>query len=118
MADHSPAHYAGNFSGLAANYSAYRPDYSESVLSALLGLFEKPSGELDFVDVGAGTGIWTRMVNERGIKTSTAVEPNLDMFRFSKTGADATSAAIRAARSFTSKTKVNKNKKMPKTTAL
>ena len=81
MAVHSPVHSAGNFSGLAGDYSAYRPDYSGSVLSALLGLFEKPSGELDFVDVGAGTGIWTRMVNERGTKTSTAVEPNLDMFQ-------------------------------------
>ena len=29
--------------------------------------------------------------------------PNMDMFRFSKTGADSTSAAIRAARNFTQK---------------
>jgi len=32
--------------------------------------------------------------------------PNLEMFRFSKTGADITSAAIRAARSYTSKNKI------------
>jgi len=81
LANHSPVLSAGDFSGLAADYSAYRPDYSESVLTALLGLLEKPIGELDFVDVGAGTGIWTRMVNEKGTKTTTAVEPNLDMLQ-------------------------------------
>ena len=32
--------------------------------------------------------------------------PNMDMFRFSKTGADSTSAAIRAARSYTQKNRI------------
>ena len=32
---------------------------------------------------------------------------NLEMFRFRKTGADSTSAAIRAARSYTSKNKIH-----------
>ena len=70
---------AGDFSGLASDYSQHRPDYCPSVLNALLGLLEKPVGEIDFVDVGAGTGIWTRMVNERGVRSVIAVEPNDDM---------------------------------------
>jgi ubiquinone/menaquinone biosynthesis C-methylase UbiE len=68
-----------DFTGLAEDYSAYRPAYSESVLDALLGLVGKPVMEIDFVDVGAGTGIWTRMVARRHPASITAVEPNDDM---------------------------------------
>ena len=70
---------AGDFTGLAKDYSQHRPDYCPSVLNALLGLIDKPTGEIDFVDVGAGTGIWSRMVQKSGVKSVTAVEPNDDM---------------------------------------
>lgn len=70
---------SGDFTGLAKDYSQYRPDYCPSVLNALLGLLQKPVGEVDFVDVGAGTGIWTRMVQNKGVRSATAVEPNDDM---------------------------------------
>lgn len=69
----------GNFTGLAGDYSRNRPDYSASVLSALLGLFDRPTSAVDFVDVGAGTGIWTRMVAARNVRSTIAVEPNEDM---------------------------------------
>ena len=76
-----PAHNlkAGDFTGLASDYSLHRPDYCQSVLSSLLGMFDKPIGDIDFVDVGAGTGIWTRMVNSGGVRSSVAIEPNDDM---------------------------------------
>lgn len=70
---------AGDFTGLASDYSQHRPDYCPSVLDALLGLLAKPPQDVDFVDVGAGTGIWTRMVAARGVKSARAVEPNDDM---------------------------------------
>ena len=70
---------AGDFTGLARDYSQHRPDYCPSVLNALLGLLQKPTVEVDFVDVGAGTGIWTRMVHGKGVNSTTAVEPNDDM---------------------------------------
>lgn len=70
---------AGDFTGLANDYSRYRPDYCPSILNALLGLLQKEITEVDFVDVGAGTGIWTRMVFDRGVKSAIAVEPNGDM---------------------------------------
>ena len=70
---------AGDFTGLATDYSQHRPDYCPSVLNALLGLLGKPVAEIDFVDVGAGTGIWTRMVHAAGVGSVTAVEPNDDM---------------------------------------
>lgn len=69
----------GDFTGLASDYSKNRPDYSPSVLDALQGLLSKPVTKIDFVDVGAGTGIWTRMVHDRGVASATAVEPNADM---------------------------------------
>ncbi len=70
---------AGDFTGLASDYSLHRPDYCPSVLKALLGLVDKETDGIDFVDVGAGTGIWTRMVHASGVKSATAVEPNDDM---------------------------------------
>lgn len=70
---------AGDFTGLAGDYSQHRPDYCPSVLKGLLGLLEKPASQTDFVDVGAGTGIWTRMVAAAGVKSAIAVEPNDDM---------------------------------------
>lgn len=71
---------AGDFTGLAYDYSQNRPNYCSSILKALLGLLEKPVSEVDFIDVGAGTGIWTRMVHAAGVRSVTAVEPNKDMF--------------------------------------
>ena len=70
---------AGDFTSLAKDYSQHRPDYCPSVLKALLGVVDKATAEIDFVDVGAGTGIWSRMVYEAGVKSVTAIEPNDDM---------------------------------------
>ncbi len=68
----------GNFDKLAQDYSKYRPGYSNSALKAILSLIEKE--KIDFADVGAGTGIWTRIVaaNPR-IKSAIAVEPSDNM---------------------------------------
>ena len=65
----------GNFDTLAEDYAKYRPGYSEDVLSAVLSLVPKQSERIEFADVGAGTGIWTRMIASRGCRT-TAVEPS------------------------------------------
>lgn len=70
----------GDFTGLAGNYSKYRPVYAESVRDALFGMLSKPVEEIEAADVGAGTGIWTRMMAER-VRHVTAIEPNDDMRR-------------------------------------
>lgn len=70
---------AGDFTGLASDYSQHRPDYCPSVLNGLLGMLNKPVQGVDFLDVGAGTGIWTRMVYDKGVKSVSAIEPNDDM---------------------------------------
>ncbi len=69
----------GDFTGLAKNYSKFRPAYSDSAVTAILSLVGKKTQDIDFADVGAGTGIWTRLIDSRGTKSSTAVEPNDDM---------------------------------------
>lgn len=69
----------GDFTGLASSYSQFRPGYAETVVSMVLSLVDKPVGEIDFADVGAGTGIWTRMISRRGVRSSIAVEPNDEM---------------------------------------
>ena len=69
----------GNFSGLAKDYSTYRPTYSKSVLKSLIALLKNSVHECDFADIGAGTGIWTRLVESYNPKSIIAIEPNEDM---------------------------------------
>jgi SAM-dependent methyltransferase len=66
----------GDFTDLAGNYSLYREGYAPAVPAALLGLLGRPADQLDAVDVGAGTGLWTRMLAKTGFRSVTAVEPN------------------------------------------
>lgn len=65
----------GNFDGLASDYAKHRPGYSEAVVSSLLSLVGKSPGDVDFADIGAGTGIWTRLMARRGCR-AVAVEPS------------------------------------------
>jgi SAM-dependent methyltransferase len=69
----------GEFGRLAEDYSRYRPGYSDSVLSCLLGLYD--DRRIDVADIGAGTGIWTRMIARRGVASVVAIEPDDDMRR-------------------------------------
>jgi len=65
----------GDFTALADNYAKYRPAYAPFVRDVFLGVAKKRDGALRGADIGAGTGIWTRMLAERGVEM-TAVEPN------------------------------------------
>lgn len=71
----------GDFTGLADDYAKFRPGYAPQVLTALLGLIKRDAASIDAADVGAGTGIWTRIVAAQGLHSVTAVEPNDDMRR-------------------------------------
>jgi len=70
----------GDFTDLADNYAKYRPGYSPFVLDSILGLTGKMATDIIAADVGAGTGIWSRMLADRGMKVS-AVEPNEAMLK-------------------------------------
>jgi ubiquinone/menaquinone biosynthesis C-methylase UbiE len=69
----------GNFSHLATHYSGNRPDYARNVLLAITGLFDSPIETKDVCDVGAGTGIWTRMLSTLNPNSLNAIEPNQEM---------------------------------------
>ena len=72
----------GDFSALAEEYSKYRPHYSKKVLNLILDSIGKPVRNIKFADLGAGTGIWTRMVVDGGVQRSVAVEPDDNMRLF------------------------------------
>jgi SAM-dependent methyltransferase len=65
------------FSGRSEAYARYRPGYPPAAIDAILEPFGDPS-KVDAVDVGAGTGIATRLLADRGVRVL-AVEPNGDM---------------------------------------
>ena len=71
----------GDFTGLAHDYARYRPGYAASVVTAVFALIGRPSADVDAADIGAGTGIWTRMLAARSPRSLVAVEPNDDMRR-------------------------------------
>lgn len=70
---------AGDFTHLAGDYAKFRPDYSTTVLDAILGTVKKSRADIDAVDVGAGTGIWTRMLASRNLRSVIGIEPNREM---------------------------------------
>ena len=69
----------GDFTGLAGDYAKFRPGYAPQVASAILSYVGRAAASVDAADIGAGTGIWTRMLAARGLNSIVAVEPNDDM---------------------------------------
>lgn len=71
----------GDFTGLAGDYAKFRPGYAPQVATAILNYVGRDVAKIDATDVGAGTGIWTRILAARGLHSVVAVEPNDDMRR-------------------------------------
>lgn len=69
----------GDFTALAGDYARFRPGYAPQVAGAILGYVKRVVPDIDAVDIGAGTGIWTRILAARGLRSVIAVEPNDDM---------------------------------------
>jgi SAM-dependent methyltransferase len=69
----------GDFTGLAGDYAKFRPGYAPQVATAILGFLGRDSASVDAADVGAGTGIWSRILAARGLNSVVSVEPNDDM---------------------------------------
>ncbi|MEU0302299.1 methyltransferase domain-containing protein [Streptomyces sp. NPDC006175] len=67
-----------SFDTAAAQYAAARPGYPPALLDAVEELAGRPLRGARAVDVGAGTGIATRLLHERGARV-TAVEPGPGM---------------------------------------
>jgi SAM-dependent methyltransferase len=69
---------AQSFNAVAAQYAAARPGYPPALLDAVEAIARRPLRGADALDIGAGTGIATRLLRERGAHV-TAVEPGADM---------------------------------------
>lgn len=67
----------GDFTELAADYAQFRPGYSPAVRDIVVRSIAA-AGLPRAMDVGAGTGIWTRALASSGVSV-TAVEPNAAM---------------------------------------
>lgn len=65
------------FSGRGADYARSRPSYPDAAIDAILKRLGDPS-QLTAADVGAGTGIASRLLAERGMRVI-AIEPNPSM---------------------------------------
>ena len=65
------------FTNRAKDYAKYRPSYQDEVIDRLIENLGEPS-ELIAADIGAGTGISSRLLADRGLKVI-AIEPNAAM---------------------------------------
>lgn len=70
--DASPTSY---FSGFAGEYARFRPSYAPAAVDAVLEGLEPP---VRVLDVGCGTGIFTRLLAARGARVA-GVDPSHDM---------------------------------------
>jgi SAM-dependent methyltransferase len=65
------------FSDRVADYVKYRPTYPTAAIDAILAGLGEPS-QLTAADIGAGTGIASRLLAEKGVRVL-AIEPNAKM---------------------------------------
>ncbi len=65
------------FSDRAGDYAKYRPSYPDEAIATLLEGLGNPS-QLVVADIGAGTGISSRLLAQRGVRVI-AIEPNAAM---------------------------------------
>lgn len=65
------------FSDRAEDYAKYRPSYPPKAIDSILEGLSAPS-QLIAADIGAGTGISSRLLADRGVKVM-AIEPNAAM---------------------------------------
>src|SRR5436305_7380671 len=71
------ANSVGRFSGLADDYAAHRPVYPDEVIDFVVTRAGLGLSSL-VVDVGAGTGISSRLFARRGLRVI-GIEPNDEM---------------------------------------
>ncbi|MEU5535045.1 methyltransferase domain-containing protein [Streptomyces sp. NPDC020362] len=69
---------AQSFDGVAAQYAASRPSYPSAVLDEIEAFLGRSLGDARVADVGAGSGIATVLLRERGADVL-AVEPGAGM---------------------------------------
>jgi len=69
----------GDFTNLADDYAKYRPSYNSKLVTKIINAVGMRPEAIKDVDVGAGTGIFTKCLLSEGLSAVTAIEPNLKM---------------------------------------
>lgn len=77
MTQPPPADSTTRFADRAGDYARARPTYPAALVDALLAPFAEPTS-IHAADIGAGTGVFSRLLADRGVRTI-AVEPNAPM---------------------------------------
>ena len=72
------AQLAASFNEVAATYAATRPSYPPQLFVEVEEMAGRPLSDADVIDVGAGTGIATRLLHDHGAHVI-AVEPGAGM---------------------------------------
>ncbi|MFE0107414.1 class I SAM-dependent methyltransferase [Streptomyces sp. NPDC059009] len=78
--------FALSFDSVAAQYAAARPGYPPQLFATIEELAHRPIRGARTVDVGAGTGIATRLLLDHGAHVIAAVEPGPGMAAQFRTG--------------------------------
>ncbi|PYC87854.1 SAM-dependent methyltransferase [Streptomyces tateyamensis] len=78
MTDLQHLAHANSFGAVAAEYDRARPSYPPALFEEIERLAGRPLAGADVLDVGAGTGIATRLLHGRGARVI-AVEPSQGM---------------------------------------
>ena len=69
----------GDFTNLADDYAKYRPSYNSKLVTKIINAVGMSPEAIKAVDIGAGTGIFTKCLLSEGLSEVTAIEPNLKM---------------------------------------
>ncbi len=69
----------GDFTNLADDYAKYRPSYNTKLVKKIIAAVGMRPEAIKAVDIGAGTGIFTKCLLGEGLSEVTAIEPNLKM---------------------------------------
>lgn len=72
-----PENATSRFADRASDYAKARPSYPDAIVDAVLDGLGEPS-TLTVADVGAGTGVFSRLLASRGVRVI-AIEPNAAM---------------------------------------
>ncbi|WP_103502910.1 class I SAM-dependent methyltransferase [Streptomyces sp. SM14] len=72
------ADHARSFDAVATEYAANRPSYPPELFELIEARVAHPLAETEVLDVGAGTGIGSQLLNQHGARV-TAVEPSEPM---------------------------------------
>jgi ubiquinone/menaquinone biosynthesis C-methylase UbiE len=72
----------GEFDNIAKYYDENRPNYSNLSLDFIMQNIDTEMNSINLADIGAGTGVWTRLVSTFKLGSIIAIEPSTEMISY------------------------------------